>query len=82
VHEGDSLPIEFLQDVEPPLKQKEQDSLLTKGKQTVDVMATLGPWLAKHREGVSEPIISGFINHVKTIPGTNKVGGEYAAILG
>jgi len=74
VHEGDSLDIEFLQSVEPPLKKKEQDGLVEKGKQTVDVMATLGPWLVKHREAVSEPIISGFINHLKTVPGTNKIG--------
>ncbi|KAJ9610691.1 hypothetical protein H2200_005468 [Cladophialophora chaetospira] len=74
VHEGDSLPIEFLQSVEPPLKKKETDGLVEKAKETVDVMATLGPWLAKHREGVAEPIISGFINAVKTVPGTNKIG--------
>ena len=87
VHEGDSLPIEFLQSVEPPLKAKEQEGYLDKAKETVDVMATLGPWLAKHREGVSEPIISGFVNAVKQIPGTNKVGaigfywgGRYAIL--
>lgn len=76
VHEGDSLPIEFLQSVEPPLKVKEQEGLLDKAKETVDIMATLGPWLAKHREAVAEPIISGFINTVKSIPGTNKVCGS------
>jgi len=74
VHEGDSLPIEFLQSVEPPLKKKETDGLVEKTKETVDIMATLGPWLAKHREGVAEPIISGFINAVRIIPGTNKIG--------
>ncbi|KAI1610462.1 esterase/lipase [Exophiala viscosa] len=89
VHEGDSLPIEFLQSVEPPLKAKEEEGYLTKAKETVDVMATLGPWLAKHREGVSEPIISGFINAVRQIPGTNKIGaigfcwgGRYAILQG
>ncbi|KAH0839203.1 hypothetical protein AYO21_05619 [Fonsecaea monophora] len=74
VHEGDSIDIEFLKSIEPPLKQKEQEGLLDKAKETVDVMATLGPWLARHRESVAEPLISGFINHVKTIPGTNKIG--------
>ncbi|KAK5269512.1 hypothetical protein LTR96_005208 [Exophiala xenobiotica] len=87
VHEGDSLPIEFLQSVEPPLKQKEQEGMLAKAKETVDVMATLGPWLAKHREGVSEPIISGFINTVRNTPGVDKIGaigfcwgGRYAIL--
>jgi dienelactone hydrolase len=51
------------------------------------VMATLGPWLAKHREGVSEPLISSFVNTIRQIPGTNKVGaigfcwgGRYAIL--
>lgn len=70
------MDIEFLQSIEPPLKKKEEAGIVDKVKGTVDVMATLGPWLVKHREGLAEPIISGFINAVKTIPGTNKVGGE------
>ena len=87
VHQGDSLPVEFLQSVEPPLKVKENAGIIAKAKGTVDVMVTLGPWLAKHREGISEPIISGFINTVHQIPGTNKVGaigfcwgGRYAIL--
>ncbi|KIV94935.1 hypothetical protein PV10_02649 [Exophiala mesophila] len=87
LHEGDSLPIEFLQSVEPSLKSKEQEGLLDKAKETVDIMATLGPWLIKHREAVAEPLLSGFINTVKMIPGTNKVGaigfcwgGRYAIL--
>lgn len=47
----------------------------------------MGPWLVKHREGVSEPIISGFVNTVRNIPGTHKVGavgfcwgGRYAIL--
>lgn len=87
VHEGDSLPIEFLQSIEPPTSVKENAGLIDKAKGTVDIMATLGPWLAKHREGVSEPLISGFINTVRQIPGTNKVGaigfcwgGRYAIL--
>jgi len=87
VHEGDSLPIEFLQSVEPPLKTKEREGLVDKAKETVDVMATLGPWLVKHREAVSEPIIGGFVNAVRQIPGTNSVGaigfcwgGRYAIL--
>lgn len=74
VFNGDPLPEEFLQSVEPPLKVREQEGVVDKAKETVDVMATLGPWLAKHREAVAEPIISGFINTVKQIPGTQKVG--------
>lgn len=87
VHEGDSLPISFLQNVEPPLKDQEQAGLVDKAKNAAIVPATLGPWLAKHREAVSEPLISGFINTVRYIPGTNSVGaigfcwgGRYAIL--
>jgi dienelactone hydrolase len=87
LHQGDSLPLEFLNSVEPPVKTKEEQGVIDKAKGTVDVMATLGPWLAKHREGVSEPLISGFINTVRQIPGTNKIGaigfcwgGRYAIL--
>ncbi|EXJ88038.1 hypothetical protein A1O1_04965 [Capronia coronata CBS 617.96] len=89
VHAGDSLPIEFLQSIEPPLKVKEQEGLLAKAKETVDVMATLGPWLAKHREGVSEPIVSGFMDAVRGVEDTQKIGaigfcwgGRYAIMQG
>ena len=87
VHQGDSLPIEFLQSVEPPLKVRESEGIIDKAKETVDVMATLGPWLAKHRESVSEPLISGFVNTVRHVPGTQKIGaigfcwgGRYAIL--
>jgi hypothetical protein len=87
VHQGDSLPLSFLQNVEPPLKDREQAGLVDKAKNAAIVPATLGPWLVKHREAVSEPLISGFINTVRQIPGTNKVGaigfcwgGRYAIL--
>jgi len=74
VHQGDSLPIEFLQDVEPPLAVRENLGMVEKGVKTAKVGTTLGPWLISHRESVSKPIIDGFINTVRTIPGTHKVG--------
>ena len=87
VHSGNSLPESFLQSVEPPLKTQETLSTIDKAKNTANVAATLGPWLISHREAVSKPIIDGFINTVKTIPGTNKVGalgfcwgGRYAIL--
>ena len=87
IHEGDSLDIEFLQTVEPPLKVREQQGVLDKAKQTAGIATTLGPWLIKHREAVTEPIVSGFVNAVRQIPGTNKIGalgfcwgGRYAIL--
>ena len=58
-----------------------------KAKNAAIVPATLGPWLAKHREGVSKPLIDSFVNTVRMIPGTNKIGaigfcwgGRYAIL--
>ncbi len=58
-----------------------------KAKNAAIVPTTLGPWLTKHREGVSRPLIDGFVNTVRMIPGTNKVGaigfcwgGRYAIL--
>ena len=87
VHDGDSLPISFLDNVEPRLADRENQGLVDKAKNAAIVPTTLGPWLVKHREAVSKPIIDGFINTVKMIPGTNKVGaigfcwgGRYAIL--
>lgn len=87
VHNSDSLPAEFLQVAEPPLKVRGQLSMVDKGVKLAKVGTTLGPWLLRHREAVSKPIIDGFINAVKLIPGTDKVGtlgfcwgGRYAIL--
>lgn len=73
VHQGDSVSFEYLYSAEPPLKVKESESYWDVMKRTAHAAMTL-PWLVRHREGVSVPIISGFINTVRQIPGTNKVG--------
>lgn len=74
IHEGDSLPIEFWQDVELPLPVRESLSVIQKTAKTAKVGATLGPRLIKHREAVSKPLIDSFIREVRKIPGTDKVG--------
>lgn len=87
VHEGDSLPISFLQNVEPNLKEQEKLGIVDKAKNAALIPATLGPWLATHREAVSKPIIDGFINTIRMTPGTNMIGaigfcwgGRYAIL--
>ena len=87
MHSGSSLEPSFLQTIEPNVATQEKLTTIDKAKNTATVAATLGPWLISHREAVSKPIIDGFIRHVKTIPGTNKVGalgfcwgGRYALL--
>ncbi|MCJ1478034.1 hypothetical protein MMC13_006709 [Lambiella insularis] len=87
LHSGDSLPYSFLQNVEPSLKTQEQLTMVDKAKNAAIVPTTLGPWLIKHREGVSAPMLDGFVNAVRMIPGTNKIGaigfcwgGRYAIL--
>ncbi|MCJ1311102.1 hypothetical protein MMC25_004772 [Agyrium rufum] len=87
VLQGDPLPISFLDNVEPNLKTQETLTMVDKAKNTAQVPITLGPWLVSHREAVSRPIIDGFVNAVRMIPGTNKIGcigfcwgGRYAIL--
>jgi len=87
IHQGDSLPIEFLQSVEPPLQTREQLSMVDKTKATATVTTTLPPWLLKHRESISKPLITSFITAIRSISGTEKVGavgfcwgGRYAIL--
>lgn len=87
IHQGDSLPISFLQTVEPPLPEREALSLTQKAASTAKVGATLGPWMIKHREGVTKPLIDDFITAIRNSPGAPKVGvigfcwgGRYAIL--
>lgn len=87
LHAGDSLPISFLQNVEPNLKTQETLGVADKAKNAAIVPATLGPWLVKHREGVTRPLIDGFVSTLRLTPGTDKIGaigfcwgGRYAIL--
>jgi len=85
LHQGDSIPLAFLQSVEPPLNIRKQLTVFDKTKATATVGTTLPPWLIKHRESITKPLVDSFINAVR-VPGT-KIGalgfcwgGRYAIL--
>lgn len=71
---GDALPLDFLQNVAPPLKEQENLSLLEKAKDVAVVPATMGPWFLGNHDSVTRPLIEGFLNAVHKITGTGKIG--------
>lgn len=60
---------------------------MEKAKNAAVVPARMGPWLIRHRDCVTRPLIKGFLDAVRKIPGTGKVGaigfcwGDRHAIL-
>jgi len=90
VHASDSLPWGdggLLTSIEPTLLARENLSFLTKTLNTLRAGASLGPWLLRHREAVSRPVIEAFITEVRALPGVEKVGvvgfcwgGRYAIL--
>ena len=53
---------------------RESLSVVQKTAKTAKVGAMLGPWLIKHCEAVSKPLIDSFIREVRKIPSTDKIG--------
>lgn len=88
MHGGDSLsPTTLITSVEPTLSNRERMSFLSRTISTLRAGASLGPWLLRHRESVARPAVEGFIEAVRNIPGTEKVGvvgfcwgGRYAIL--
>ena len=72
--QGDPLPISFLQVAEPPLKDQEQAGLIDKAKNTAIMGATFATWMPKHTKAATLPIVEKFIDEIKNMPGTKKVG--------
>lgn len=85
---GDPLPIELLQNIEPRVADQEQEGLIDKAKNTGIVTTQLYPWVAKHREAVTLPIVEQVVEEVRKIPGTGKIGtvgfcfgGRYSILM-
>lgn len=89
LHQGDSLAIQFLQSVEPPLTVRKNRNMYDKAAATAATAATLGPWLVRHREAVTKPLVDRFIKAIRQVPGTEAVGaigfcwgGRYSILAG
>lgn len=83
--QGDYVPVSLGKYI-APLKSDPEPSLLEKTTGTAQVAASLGPWLAKHRESVSRPLIEQAVRDVKKE--AEKVGavgfcwgGRYSILL-
>jgi len=72
--EGDALPMEVLQKIAPTEAEPPRDGIIDRAADKASAMASLGPWLTKHRDAVSNPIIEGFLNHIKADPHIGKIG--------
>lgn len=85
---GDALPIDLLQNIEPRLADKEQAGLVDTVKNTAITTTRLYPWVARHTEAVTLPIVQHAVDEVRKIPGTGKLGavgfcfgGRYAILM-
>ncbi|KAG8533143.1 uncharacterized protein KY384_001926 [Bacidia gigantensis] len=72
--EGDSLDMSFLDNIAPSLKTQEGQGVTDKAANTAIVGTTLATWLPKHTEGKTKPMVDGFVNTLRTTPGTDKLG--------
>ena len=77
-----------MQKLIPTKQQAEQKTMVDKVTDTASVGATMGPWLIKHREAVSLPLIQKFVSHLRSDPSHKKIGavgfcwgGRYAILL-
>ena len=77
-----------MQKLIPTKEQAEQKALLDKAADTASVGATMGPWLIKHMETVTLPLIQKFVTHLRADPAHKKIsavgfcwGGRYAILL-
>jgi len=85
---GDPVPESIMAKLVPTKEEAAAKSLVDKAADTAAVGATLGPWLIKHREAVSLPLIQSFVRHLRSDPAHKKIGavgfcwgGRYAVLL-
>jgi dienelactone hydrolase len=72
----------------PTKQQAAEKTLVEKTADAAHVGAVMGPWLAKHREAVTLPLIQKFLSHLRSDPAHKKIaavgfcwGGRYVILL-
>ena len=73
--QGSSFDPSFLQTLEPPLRARNELSLIDRAKNTAATAAALGPWQLTNRDAVVAPLVDNFIQAVRAMSGTGKIGG-------
>lgn len=83
IQSGDVIPLDFIQAVEPPLEIQDNLFPADKVKTAAVVPKIMGPCMLKHREAITRPLVDGFINTARMIPGINKIGAiEFPGLVG
>ncbi|BFZ63198.1 hypothetical protein YB2330_004318 [Saitoella coloradoensis] len=86
-HQGDSLPESLLNKIAPS-ETAEPKSFFTKITDTASAIVQFGPWLFRHRDGVTKPLIESFISYIKNNTEHQKIalvgfcwGGRHAIVF-
>ncbi|WWC85849.1 uncharacterized protein L201_000716 [Kwoniella dendrophila CBS 6074] len=86
--EGDAIDHNLLNSIVPNLRVQAEATVASKAVDSAKMAAAMGPWVAKHREAVSKPIIENFFKALRADPSTGKIaavgfcwGGRYALVL-
>lgn len=74
IQPGDAIPLDFLQNIEPPLKVQENWFLVDRTKNAAVVPKTIDSPVDCETSRSRHKALDGVFNTVRMIPGTNKIG--------